>query len=143
MKSPFKIPDSIPIHEQLLEYLQGRFNRYYETNKDIIDDYLYVKSKLEELGYRVHLQYKLTVSNSNHSGKVINAKLKLPFVTNDNAKSKYPYFNVYIGKLADYKLGLNDPLVKIDAEKKLKEFIDLKYPFNILNFDYQQIIIKY
>ena len=102
-----------------------------------------MKSKIEELQYRLDFQYRLTISNSKDSGMVINAKLKLPFVQKENSKSKYPFFNIHIGKLTNYKNGIKDPQVKIDAEKKIKIFIDKKYPFNILNIDYQLLEFNY
>jgi hypothetical protein len=146
MKSPFKIPQELnnsSIHSELLNLLKGRFNKYCNENKEIIEDYLYMKSKIEELEYRLDFHYRLSVSNSKSSGKVINAKLKLPFVQKESSKSKYPYFNLHIAKLSDYKLGLKDPLLKSDAEKKIKEYIDKKYPFSILNADYQLVEFHY
>jgi hypothetical protein len=143
MKSPIKIPDDSnnSIHSQLYALLEGRLNKFYKENKDLIDDYLYIKSKLEELEYRLNPQYRLTISNSKNSGKVINASLKLPFIQKENSKSKYPFFNIHIGKLADYKLGLDDPQLKSDALNKVKIYIDNKFPFSILNIDNQ--LIKY
>ena len=143
MKSPIKIPDDSnnSIHSQLYALLEGRLNKFYKENKDLIDDYLYIKSKLAELEYRLNPQYRLTISNSKNSGKVINAKLKLPFIQKENSKSKYPFFNIHIGKLADYKLGLEDPQLNIDALIKVKIYIDNKFPFSILNTDNQ--LVKY
>ena len=143
MKSPIKIPDDSnnSIHSQLYALLEGRLNKFYKENKDLIDDYLYIKSKLAELEYRLNPQYRLTISNSKNSGKVINAKLKLPFIQKENSKSKYPFFNIHIGKLADYKLGLEDPQLNIDALKKVKIYIDNKFPFSILNTDNH--LVKY
>jgi len=143
MKSPIKIPQdlSIKIHSQLYALLEGRLNKIYKENKDLIDDYQYMKSKLEELEYRLNPQYRLTISNSKNSGKVINAKLKLPFIQKENSKSKYPFFNIHIGKLVDYKLGLDDPQLKSDALNKVKTYIDNKFPFSIINIDNQ--LVKY
>lgn len=143
MKSPIKIPqkEDLKIHSQLYALLEGRLNKFYKENKDLIEDYNYMKSKLEELEYRLNPQYRLTISNSKNSGKVINAKLKLPFIQKENSKSKYPFFNIHIGKLADYKKGLEDPELKSDALKKIKIYIDNKFPFSILNIDNQ--LVKY
>ena len=143
MKSPIKIPPSraLSIQTQLYEFLEAKLNLYYKQNKELIEDYQYIKSKLEELEYRINPQYRLTISNSKNSGKVINAKLKLPFIQKENSKSKYPFYNVHIGKLADYKKGLEDPELKIDALKKVKIYIDNKFPFSILNIDNQ--LVKY
>jgi len=143
MKSPIKIPqkEDLKIHSQLYALLEGRLSKFYKENKDLIEDYNYMKSKLEELEYRLNPQYRLTISNSKNSGKVINAKLKLPFIQKENSKSKYPFFNIHIGKLADYKKGLEDPELKIDALKKVKIYIDNKFPFSILSIDNQ--LVKY
>lgn len=145
MKSPIKIPqkEDDKIHSQLYALLEGRLNKFYKENKDLIDDYHYIKSKLEELEYRLNPQYRLTISNSENSGKVINAKLKLPFIQKENSKSKYPFFNIHIGKLADYKQGLEDPELKIDALKKVKIYIDNKFPFSILSIDNQLVVYYY
>lgn len=140
MKSPITIPLELSensIHSELLRLLNGRLKRFYESNKDVIDDYLYMKSKLEELDYRMNLHFKLNILNSKTSGQVINAKVKFPYITKEGGKSKYPYINVHIGKLSDFKGGLNDPEVKITALKKIKEYIDSKFPFTILNADNQ------
>ena len=145
MKSPIKIPQDLSnkIHSQLYELLEGRFNKFYKQNKDLIEDYQYIKSKLEELEYRLNPQYRLTITNNKNSGKVINAKLKLPFIQKENSKSKYPFFNIHIGKLADYKEGLEDPQLRSDALKKVKLFIDTKFPFSILSIDNQLVEYRY
>ena len=143
MKSPIKIPPSgaLSIQTQLYEFLEAKLNLYYKQNKDLIEDYQYIKSKLEELEYRLNPHYRLTISNSKNSGKVINAKLKLPFIQKENSKSKYPFYNIHIGKLADYKKGLEDPELKIEAEKRVKKYIQNKFPFSILSIDNQ--IVEY
>ncbi len=140
MKSPIKIPIALSedsIHSELLNLLKGRLERFYVSNKDVIDDYLYMKSKLEELEYRLNFHYKLNILNSKSSGQVINAKVKFPFISKGGGKSKYPYLNVHIGKLSEFKGGLNDPEVKLTAVKKIKEYIDSKYPFTVLNAENQ------
>jgi hypothetical protein len=145
MKSPIKIPPSgaLSIQTQLYEFLEAKLNLYYKQNKDLIEDYQYIKSKLEELEYRLNPQYRLTITNNKNSGKVINAKLKLPFIQKENSKSKYPFFNIHIGKLADYKEGLEDPQLRSDALKKVKLFIDTKFPFSILSIDNQLVEYRY
>ena len=131
------------ISSALLEYFKNNFDKFYEANKEVIENYEYLKSKIQELESRVHLDYRLTLSNSTYSGKLINAKVKLPFAVNTNSKSKYPYFNVHVGKLSNYKNGLDDPQVKIDAEEKIEKFIDRKIPYIILNADNQPIVFHY
>jgi hypothetical protein len=146
MESRFKLPSEIidmSINSQLLAYIEMRFNRFYELNKDVIEEYFYLKEKLVELDARLNLKYTLTITNSITSGKLVNAKLKLPFAKNPNSKSKYPYFNIHVGKLTNYKRGLKDPQLKLDAEKKLREYIDKKYPFTIQTADNQQFVFLY
>ena len=147
MKSPFKIkPDLSNIslgNLFLLNSLNGNFNLFYEKNKEIIDSYLYMKSKIEELKYRLNFEYKLTITNSRTSGMIVNAKLKLPYIQNENSKTKYPYFNIHIGKLSNYSNGLEDAQLKIDIEKKIKNFINTKYPYSILNIDNQLLEFYY
>ncbi len=146
MDNQFKLPSeiiNISINSQLLAYIEMRFNRFYELNKDVIEEYLYLKQKLVELDARLNLKYTLTITNSITSGKLVNAKLKLPFAKNPNSKSKYPYFNIHIGKLTNYKKGLKDPQLKLDAEKKLMDYIDKKYPFTIKMADNQFFIFLY
>ena len=146
MKSPIKIPVELSegnIHSELLNLFKGRLNRFYESNKDVIDDYLYMQSKLEELEYRLNLNYKLNILNSKTSGQVINAKVKFPYISRETGKLKYPYLNVHIGKLSDFKGGINDPEVKISALKKIKEYIDSKYPFTVLSAENQTLTFYY
>jgi hypothetical protein len=145
MKFPFKIPNDSDssIHSQLYALFEGGLNKFYNKNKDLIDDYLYIKSKLEELEYRLNPQYRITISNNKNAGKIVNASLKLPFLQKENSKSKYPFFNIHIGKLANYKQGLKDPQLKIDAEKKIKKYIDDKFPFSVLDIDNQLVVYRY
>jgi hypothetical protein len=145
MKSPFNIPNDLDntIHSQLYAVFEGRFNKFYNEHKALIDDYLYIKSKLEELEYRLNPQYRLTISNNKNTGKIVNASLKLPFLKKENSKSKYPFFNIDIGKLANYKQGLKDPQLKIDAEKKIKKYINDKFPFSVLSIDNQLFVYRY
>ncbi len=149
MKEPKKIITEVfqkhPINEELIEFLKGRLENFHKTHKPIIDEYLYAKSKIEELESRLlsNLHYKITLLNNKYSGKVINIRLILPFVKNENKSSKYPYFNLHIGKLSNYKLGLEDPQITIDIENKIKEFIAERYPFRVLVADNQLIELKY
>lgn len=142
MKSPIKISVELSengIHSEILNLLKGRFEKFYQSNKEVIDDYFYMKSKLEELEYRLNLDYKLNILNSKTSGQVINAKVKFPYTTNEGNKPNYPYINVHIGNLSNFKDGLNDPEVKIIALRKIKKYIDSKHPLVILDSDNQLI----
>ena len=146
MKSPIKIPIELSetnIHSELLNLFKARFEKFYQTNIEVIDGYLYMKSKLEELEYRLHLHFKLNVLNSKTSGQIVNAKVKFPYIPNQEGKSKYPYLNVHIGKLSDFKGGLNDPEIKNIAVNKINEYIDFKYPFTILNSDNRLVTLYF
>lgn len=146
MKCPFNISNDLnnsSQNNQLLIFLMNRLEKFYNENKELIDDYQYMKLKLDELSYRKNLQYRFTISNSKSSGKVINAKLKYPFVKKENSKSKYPFFNIHVGKLSDYKKGLDDPQLKIDAKFKIEKYIDNKFPFTIQIDDNQVVKFTY
>ena len=132
-------------HSSTIEYLKFVSLKFHQSHKVLIDNYLYLKSKIEEFESRMeeNLQYKLSVFNSKSSGKVINARVKLPFAPMNDKKSKYPYFNIHVGKLSNYKLGLDDPRAKSDAEKKIKKFINEKFPFTIKTIDNQVITLLY
>lgn len=141
MKSPIIIPQDLnnTIHSELHLLLEVRLNRFYKENKNIIEDYQYMKAKLEELECRLNLEFKLYILNSKTSGQIVNAKVKFPFTGENGAKSKYPYLNVHIGKLSDFKGGLNDPEIKKIALEKIKKYIDFKHPLVIQNTDNQSI----
>jgi hypothetical protein len=149
MKEPKKIftkgLQNHQINSELIEILNAKLGVNYSAYMHIIDKYLYEKSKIDELENRLtsNLHYKITLLNNKYSGKVINVRLILPFVKNENKNSIYPYFNLHIGKLSNYKLGLEDPQITIDVENKIKEFITQRYPFRVLVADNQEIGMKY
>jgi hypothetical protein len=146
MKSPFKIPQQLnetQLHTELKTFLEKKFEKFYKENKDTIDDYLYFKSKLEEIENRLNFKYKITVYDSRNSGQIVNVKVKLPFALNKDDKSKYPFFNIHIGKLSNYKKGLEDEQLKKDVEVKIKEYIDSKYPLCIMNSNNQNLTFHY
>jgi len=140
MKSPFKIKSvytEFALGNYLVDDLKVMLDNYYNKNKEVIDNYLYMKSKIEEAEYRLNIDYKLTISNTKTSGKIINAKVKLPFVSMEGKTSKYPFFNIHVAKLDSYKHGLKDPQVHKDAREKINTFIKKKFPFQIINADNQ------
>ena len=142
MKSPFKISQRLNesrLHNEIKNFLELKFDKYYKENKDTIDNYLYFKSKLEEMENRLNLKHKLTVYNLGNSEQIVYVKVKLPFAFNKDDKSKYPFFNIYIGKLSNYKEGLEDLQLKKDVEEKIKEYVNSKYPFSIINSNNETI----
>lgn len=146
MKLPFKNDARIrrrKIDSELINLFESEFENYIKKNKEVIQTYLYLKSKIEELKNRVILHYKLGILNSKSSGKTINAKLRLPFKKEIKGKEKASFINIHIGILSNYKEGLIDAQLKIDAEEKIKEYLDKKFPFTFLDADNQQVIIEY
>jgi hypothetical protein len=141
------IPSAVAtgIDESTIQALQYYLSKHDNKYKEEIDFHDYLKGKIDELKSRLesNISFNLTVLNSKSSGKVINAKVKLPFAPNPSTKSNFPFFNIHIGKLSNYKLGLDDPQVQIDAIKKIKEYINEKYPFNILITDNQLVTLNY
>ena len=45
-----------------LDILETCFETYYKENKRIIDDYIYMKAKIEEFNERKNIKYKLYLS---------------------------------------------------------------------------------
>lgn len=140
------VPNAIRsgVSETTVDILKNFLEAHYHKCKEDVDFYMYLKGKIEELETRLdsNLHFKLTLLNSKYSGKIINARIKLPFATGHNKKSKYNFFNIHVGKLSNYKLGLEDPQVKVDALRKIKEFIDEKYPFRLEIIDNQDVALK-
>ena len=128
------------MHTQLIDLFESRLKKYHQENKEVIDYYLYWTNKIIELKERLSPTYKLNILNSKTSGKIVNAKVKWLFAENEN--TNYPYFNVHIGKLENYKKGLNDPQLLKDAKNKVVKFINTKFPPVIIDADNQAIKLK-
>ena len=147
MKLPIKdiqgLKRRLCISEELRTHLQKELDNYFEENKEVIENYYRLKSAIEELDNRIHLQYKFTILNSKSSGKILNAKLRLPFKVETKGKKRVSYLNVHIGKLSNYEQGISDPKAFTDAEEKIKMYLDKKFPFIILIADNQPITIGY
>jgi len=124
-----------------LDVLETCFEKYYKENKRIIDDYIYMKAKIEEFNERKNIKYKLYILNNKTSGKVINARIKLSKIEGSNAKSTF--YNIHIGRLDQYKKGLNDPLIDKEVSLKIKEFLELKFPATFFDADNQLVKLKY
>jgi ribosomal protein S17E len=144
MRIPIKIDLRIrrrSISEELIKLFESEFEVYSEKNQEVIETYLYFKSKIDELKNRVTPHYKLGILNSKSSGKTINAKLRLPFKKEIKGKEKVSFINIHVGILSNYKKGLKDSQLRIDAEEKIREYIDKKFPFTFLDADNQQVAI--
>ena len=123
-----------------LDILETCFETFYKENKGVIDDYNYMKSKIEELNERKNIKYKLYILNNKTSGKVINARIKLSKTEGGNAKNTF--YNIHIGRLDQYKKGLKDPLIDKEVSLKIKEFLDLKFPAYFYDIYNQLVKLK-
>ncbi len=140
-KSLIKINGKSLLEGATLDLLENHVKKYYLLNKEIIDKYLYLRDKVEEFKMRINPPYKLYILNNKSSGKVINAKIKI--ASSENGNITFNYYNIHIGKLEQYKLGLTDPQLEIDVKKKIKNFLNLKFPAILYDIDNQQINLKY
>jgi hypothetical protein len=123
-----------------LDILETCFETYYKENKRIIDDYIYMKAKIEEFNERKNIKYKLYILNNKTSGKVISARIKLSKTEGSTAKNTF--YNIHIGRLDQYKKGLKDPLIDKEVSLKIKEFLDFKFPANFYDTDNQLVTLK-
>ena len=91
------------------------------------------------LNKRLDLHYTLSVSSDRGYGEFVVAKVKWE---QEGVKKKYPYYNVQIGYLKNFKKGLKDPQLILEADIKVKEFINKKFPIEIKNIDGEILKIK-
>jgi hypothetical protein len=147
MKLPIKKTTALKrrlfIGTELETFFNEQLEIFYQENKEIIDGYLQFKEAIEELNNRVNPHYKLTILNSKTSGKILNAKLRLPFKVVMKNKKKVSYTNIHIGKLSNYPNGIKDQKAIEDGQKKVKKYLDQKFPFTFLDADNQPITIYF
>ena len=79
----------------------------------------------------------INVLNNKVSGKVVNAKLKWKI----NQSAKASYYNIHIGKLSEYKKGLTDKQLVIDAKTKVDLFIASKLEIELKDTNNQYFIL--
>ena len=125
----------------LIPYFEAMLNAHYNDskNKEIIDSYLGLKQIINTLNKRLDLHYTLSVTSDRGFGDFITAKVKWE---QEGVTKKYPYYNVHIGPMKNYEQGLNDPELKIDADRKVREYINKKFPITIRNIDGELINLK-
>ena len=122
--------------EELKDFLAS------EENRRIIEDYLYLTNKLNEIDYRLNPKYTLSVVNRKDVNKgYILAKVKWPFLFKGRIKSP-PYISVHIGSLKRYPKGVNDPELLSIVDKKIKDYINEVAPLELKNANGDNFIMK-
>jgi len=119
--------DSIAkIESFLLPALEASFNKFVESNLDVIQTYLYWKDKLEEIQYRTKPHFTLSIAKNRETSSIV-AKVKWKYQFKGKLK-KSPYISVYIGSLKQYPKGLKDTQLFYDAPRKVQEYINRECP---------------
>jgi hypothetical protein len=118
----------------IIPFIESLKNQLYNENKNIIDNYNSITDMLILMEERVKkIQYTLHISKDRGYGEFACAKVK--FGKFNEETKKYPFYNVHIAKISYYKKGLEDEQLKIDAEKKIKDFVNKKFPLIIKTLD--------
>lgn len=122
--------------EELKEFLES------EENRNIIEDYLYLTNKINEIDYRLNPKYTLSVVNKKDIDKgYILAKVKWPFLFKGRIKSP-PYISVHIGSLKKYPKGIEDPELLNAVTRKIQDYINEVAPLELKNDKGENYIIK-
>lgn len=122
--------------EELKEFLES------EENRNIIEDYLYLTNKINEIDYRLNPKYTLSVVNKKDIDKgYILAKVKWPFLFKGRIKSP-PYISVHIGSLKKYPKGIEDPELLNAVTRKIQDYINEVAPLELKNDKGENYIIS-
>jgi len=114
------------IESFLLPALETSFNKFVDSNLDVIQTYLYWKDKLEEIQYRTKPHFTLSVAKNRETSSIV-AKVKWKYKFKGKFK-KSPYLSVYVGSLKQYPKGLKDANLFYDAPRKVQEYINRECP---------------
>lgn len=141
IKEVLAVGNSSILEDAIIPSIQNWMDAHYNDpkHKEIIDTHLGYRDIINTLNKRVDLHYTLSVSSDRGFGEFIIAKVKWE---QEGVNKKYPYYSVHIGPLKNYKKGLNDPELKYEADKKVKEFINNKFPITIKNLDGEILFLK-
>jgi len=141
IKDLIEVGSSSFLDNSIIPFIQNWMDAHYNNlkHKEIIDTYLTYRDIINELKKRLDLHYTLSVSSDRGFGEFIIAKIKWE---QEGVKKKYPYYSVHIGPMKNYSKGLKDPELKYDADKKVKEFINNKFPIAIKNLDGEILFLK-
>jgi len=141
VKDLIEVGNSSLLDNSIIPFIQNWMDAHYNKskNKEIIDTYLCFEDIINTLKKRLDLHYTFTVSTDRGFGEFIIAKVKWE---QEGVNKKYPYYSVHIGPMKNYKKGLKDPELKYDADRKVKEYINNKFPITIKNLDGEVLVLK-
>lgn len=141
IKELLAVGNSSILEDAIIPSIQNWMDAHYNDpkHKEIIDTYLGYRDIINTLNKRLDLHYTLSVSSDRGYGEFVVAKVKWE---QEGVKKKYPYYNVQIGYLKNFKKGLKDPQLILEADIKVKEFINKKFPIEIKNIDGEILKIK-
>lgn len=113
-----------------------------ESNRKLIEDYLYLSQKLEELNYRLNPNYTLSVVNQTDIDKgYILAKVKWPYLF--KGRIKYPpYISIHLGSLKKYPKGIQDTELLNEVSRKIQTYIDEVAPVELKKDNGETYFIK-
>jgi hypothetical protein len=113
--------------EELKSFLES------EANRKVVEDYLYLTNKIEEIEYRLNPKYTLSVVNQKDIDKgYILAKVKWPYLFKGRIKSP-PYISVHLGSLKKYPKGIKDPQLLSSVTSKIQAYINEVAPVELKN----------
>lgn len=111
-------------------------------NNEVINDYFYLTSKIEEINYRQSPSYTLSVVNKKDIDKgYILAKVKWPYMFKGRIKTP-PYISIHLGSLKKYPKGVNDPNLQSDIHTIIQNYLNEYAPFELINQNGDSYIVK-
>ena len=114
----------------------------HSNNRKVIEDYLYLTSKLEEINYRLNPNYTLSVVNQTDNDKgYILAKVKWPYMFKGRIKSP-PYISIHLGSLKKYPKGIQDPELLSIIPSKIQSYINEVAPVELKKDNGEVYFIK-
>jgi hypothetical protein len=113
-----------------------------ESNRKVIEDYLYLTNKLSEMDYRLNPNYTLSVVNQTDIDKgYILAKVKWPYLFKGRIKSP-PYISIHLGSLKRYPKGIIDTDLLNSVSSKIQAYINEVAPVELKNDEGEVFLIK-
>ena len=112
------------------------------NNRKVIEDYLYLTNKLEEINYRLNPKYTLSVVNQTDNDKgYILAKVKWPYLFKGRIKTP-PYISIHLGSIKKYPKGLQDPELLSIIPTKIQSYINEVAPVELKKDNGEIFFIK-
>lgn len=114
----------------------------HSNNRKVIEDYLYLTNKLEEINYRLNPNYTLSVVNQTDIDKgYILAKVKWPYLFKGRIKSP-PYISIHLGSLKKYPKGIQDTELLSVIQSKIQSYINEVAPVELKKDNGEVYFIK-